>query len=124
MTLLFKAVDYCAALLMGSATLLMVLLVVGEGWNMFLAMFVAMLLGMVVLFAVVLLFSPLSTPFELFPPGMIITMVVGMAAGMAASHGPVNWRTAWVAVLIFSVVVQFVIDCYNAKLKGEVPLER
>lgn len=124
MKIIFRILDYAISVLMGTGALFLVSLVVGEGWNMFLAMFVGMLLGLVVLVFSVLLFSPITTPFELFPVGMVITMVAGMGAGMAQAKGDTNCTVMLVAVVLFSLTAQVVMDLYNVRLKGEVPIER
>ena len=53
---------------------------------MFLAMISGMVLGTAVLSVTIALFIPVSSPFELLPVGMIITMFTGMGAGMAMTR--------------------------------------
>ncbi|NOS35792.1 MAG: hypothetical protein GQ522_04050 [Deltaproteobacteria bacterium] len=91
---------------------------------MFLAMFVGLILGMVVLVIIVLIFSPASTPFELFPVGMIITMFTGMGVGMVQTQGEADFTVMLVAAVLFSLSAQFAIDIYNMRLRGEVPIDR
>ncbi len=122
MKILHKILDYLISVFMGGGTLLLVSLVVSENWNMFFAMIVGMLLGMLVLLVSVMLFISLSTAFELFPVGMVITMFVGMAAGMTMSMGNIEFKTMLSGAIILSLVVQLWIDMYNMKLKGDVPV--
>ena len=109
---------------MGTGTLYLVSLVVSENWNMFLAMIVGMVLGMVVLLLSVLLFVSVSTAFELFPVGMVITMITGMTAGMVITMVEIDFQLMLFASIAFSLIVQFLIDLYNIKLKGEVPIDQ
>jgi hypothetical protein len=118
--ILFKILDYTISALMGSGTLFLVSLVVSKDWNMFLAMAAGMVLGMIVLLIIVMLFSFISTPFELFPVGMVITMFTGMASGMALVMWEADFQLMLSAAVIFLLFAQLVIDLYNMKLKGEV----
>jgi len=122
--ILFKVLDYIISVLMGVGTLLLVSIAISEDWNMFLAMIVGMFLGMVVLFIIVILFSVVSSPFELFMVGMIITMFTGMAAGMVMAMKEVDLKLMFLAVLLFSLFVQIMFDLYNIKLKGDLPIDR
>ena len=123
MKVLFKIVDYLSAVLMGTGTLFLVTLAVSKDWNMFFAMIVGMILGTVVLVITILLFFPVSSTFELFPPGMIITMFTGMSAAMAITMGDIDFRLMLITAVLFSILVQITIDLYNRKLKGDFPLE-
>ncbi len=118
--ILFKVIDYITSFLMGTGTLLLVSLVINDGWNMFLAMAVGMLLGNVVLLLIVVLFSSISTPFEIFPVGMVITMLTGMAAAMAIAAVAADFNSLLLPVTAFSVFTQLMIHLYNNSLKGEV----
>jgi hypothetical protein len=69
-------------------------IVVGSGWNMWLAMFFAMALGMVV---GMLLFFPLGILFgamEVMLPLMFSGMVSGMVIGMWSAMSPLEGATA------------------------------
>jgi hypothetical protein len=123
MKILFKILDYILASLMGAGTFIAVSLVVSTSWNMLFAMLVGMVLGTAVLICAVLLFSSFSTPFEIFPVGMIITMFTGMASGMMLSIDEHDFILMLFSVIVFSLFVQLCIDMYNMKLKGEVPLD-
>jgi hypothetical protein len=114
--------DYLSSVFMGAGTIFVVSLVVGEGWNMFIAMIVGMVLGMLVLLLTVMLFVYVSTAFELFPVGMIITMLTGMAAGMVLSMGETDLALLLWAGIIYSILAQLCMDLYNMKLNGEVPV--
>ncbi len=123
MKILFKALDYLIAIFMGTGTVFLVSLVVHESWNMALAMVAGMFLGMAVLVLAVLLFIYVSTAFELFPAGMVITMFTGMAAGMAITMMETDLFFMLMAAVFFSVIAQFGIDMYNMKLQGDVTVE-
>jgi hypothetical protein len=124
MKILFKILDYIISVLMGAGTLLLVSLVVSKNWNMFFAMIVGMSLGIVVLLLTVLLFISVSTAFELFPVGMVITMFTGMATGMVTTIVELDFTLMLLAVITFSLFAQIWIDLYNMKLKGEVPVDK
>lgn len=87
---------------------------------MFLAMIVGMILSMVVLAVIVFVFGPVCSLFQLFPSGMVITKLTGMVSGMLFAAGNVYFMSMFLASVAFSLFVQFGIDLYNMKLKGEV----
>ena len=124
MKILFKILDYIISVLMGTGTLFLVSLVVSESWNMFLAMIVGMVLGIVVLLLTVLLFISVTTVFELFPVGMVITMFTGMTTAMVITIVEIDFKLMLVATVAFSLVAQFWIDSYNMKLKGDVQIDK
>ncbi len=124
MKILYKILDYTISILMGVSTLLLVSLVVGKDWNMFFAMFVGMILGIVVLLLIVMIFISIATAFELFPVGMITTMFTGMATGMILTKAETNFTMMLVAVIVYSFLTRFVIDLYNMRLKGDVPIDQ
>ena len=109
---------------MGTGTLFLVSLVINESWNMFLAMIVGMVLGIVVLLLAVVLFVSVSTAFELFPVGMIITMFTGMTTGMVITIVEIDFKLMLLAAIAFSLLSQFWIDLYNMKLKGNVKIDK
>ncbi len=124
MKIFFKIIDYIISVLMGTGTLYLVSLVVSEGWNMFFAMIVGMFLGIVVLLLAVMLFVSVSTAFELFPVGMVITMFIGMSAGMVMTTGKTDFQFMLIPYIFLSIIIQLCIDLYNIRLKGEVPVEK
>ena len=124
MKILFKILDYIVSVLMGTGTLLLVSLVVSENWNMFLAMIVGMVLGIVVLLLTVLLFISVTTVFELFPVGMVITMFTGMTTGMIITIVEIDFKFMLIAAIAFSLFAHFLIDAYNMKLKGDVQIDK
>jgi hypothetical protein len=119
MKILFKILDYLISVFMGTVTLFLVTFVINESWNMFIAMIIGMIIGTAVLLISVLLFSSVSTPFELFPAGMIITMFTGMAAGMARVMDA-DFQVMLIPAVIFSSFTQLMMDLYNMRLKGKV----
>jgi len=124
MKILFKVLDYIISALMGTGTLYLVSLVVSQSWNMFLAMIVGMVLGILVLLVSVLLFVSVSTAFELFPVGMVITMITGMTAGMVITMVDIDFQIMLFAAIAFSLFTQLCIDLYNMKLKGDVKIDQ
>lgn len=123
MKTLFKVLDYITAFLMGIGTLFLATIVVGNEWNMLLAMVTGMIAGMVVLLMALVLFSPFSTPFELLPKGMVITMATGMVAGMLVTVDGAETFFMIAASAVFSICVQAGFDFYNMKLRGDVPVD-
>ena len=124
MKILFKILDYIISVLMGTGTLFFVSLVVSESWNMFLAMIVGMVLGIVVLLLTVLLFISVTTVFELFPVGMVITMFTGMTTGMIITIVEIDFKFMLLTAIAFSLFAHFWIDSYNKKLKGDVQIDK
>lgn len=124
MKILLKILDYIISVLMGTGTLFFVFLVVSESWNMFLAMIVGMVLGIVVLLLTVLLFISVTTVFELFPVGMVITMFTGMTTGMIITISEIDFKFMLSATIAFSLFAHFWIDLYNMKLKGDVHIDK
>ena len=124
MKVLFKMLDYLSAVLMGTGTLFLVTLAVSKDWNMFFAMIVGMILGMGVLLLTLLLFIFISTPFEIIPKGMIITMSTGMASGMVTAIDGLGFVFMVSAAAVFSLCAQLGFDLYNMKLNGEVPVDK
>ncbi|UCE70905.1 MAG: hypothetical protein JSU99_06260 [Nitrospiraceae bacterium] len=123
MKLLFIFLDYTIAVIMGMGSVLLVHSIINNNWNMFSAMIVGMILGTAVLLLSVLLFTPVATAFELFPVGMIITMFTGMGTGMAITMTEIDLRSMLIAAVVFSLLSQLAIDLYNRKLKGDVPYD-
>jgi len=90
---------------------------------MFLAMVAGMVIGTAVLLLSLLLFISVSTPFEIIPCGMVITMVAGMASGMAwVGNGPDAGVMISISA-VFSLCTQLGFDLYNGTLKGDVPVD-
>ena len=124
MKILFKILDYTTSVIMGAGTLFFVSILISESWNMFFAMIVGMAIGIAVLLLSILLFSSFSTAFEIFPVGMIITMFTGMISGMLTAAVKPDFTLMLSAIIVFSLFAQVMIDLYNMKLKGEVQVEK
>jgi hypothetical protein len=122
MRLLFKLLDYVLAIFMGIASVWLVSLVIGSGWNMFIAMLIGMLVGMLVVFPVLMLSCGFSTAFHVMPVGMLITMFTGMMAGMAIAMDALSLPQLYPLAILIAATVQLAIDRQDMKLKGEVPL--
>jgi hypothetical protein len=123
MSFLFKLVDYALAVFMGLASVLFVSLVVGSGWNMFVAMFAGMFLGMLAVLPALMLSCGISTAFHVLPVGMLITMFTGMIAGMTIAMGTLSTSQLYPLAIFIAATVQMAIDLYDMKLKGEVSLD-
>lgn len=84
-------------------------LIIGEGWNMFLAMFFAMLIGMVVgmvlFFPLGMLFGAMEVMLPTMFGGMFSGMVVGMWAAMMPMSGSQSVAMGAVCGLIAIVTV-------------------
>ncbi len=83
-----------------------------------------MILGIVVLLLIVMIFISIATAFELFPVGMITTLFTGMATGMILTRAEINFAMMLVAVIVYSFLARVVIDLYNMRLKGDVPIDQ
>jgi len=123
MRFLLRLTDYILAIMMGTATVWLVLLVIGSGWGMFTAMFTGMLVGMLVVFPALVLSCGISTAFHILPAGMLITMFTGMATGMAIAGGSLSVSRLYTLAILIAATVQLAIDLYDMKLKGEVSLD-
>lgn len=92
--------DLVANAVVGALSALLVVWVVGTGWNMFVAMFVGMALGMAIALPIALGFGPLFGAMEVMAPVMVSGMMVGMVVGMwAAMEEIAAGRAAGVGVV-------------------------
>lgn len=97
--------DVLATLVIGSASGFLAAALIGESWNMILAMVVAMVLGMVLALVVgFALFFWMFGAMEVMVPTMLTGMLAGMVVGMAAamtyvSPGAGAWHGALIGVL-------------------------
>ncbi len=123
MRLLFKLLDYVLAILMGVASLWLVSLVVGSGWNMFVAMLVGMFVGMLVVLPALIISCSFSTAFHVMPVGMLITMLTGMMTGMAIAMNALTPSQLYPLAIFIAATVQLAMDRQDLKLKGEVALD-
>ena len=93
-------------------------LLIGVGWNMFIAMLVAMGLGMLV---GLLLFFPLGIFFgamEVMVPVMFTGMLSGMVVGMWAAMAPVSTSEGAWAGLLCGLVGMVIIWIMNNTVRG------
>ena len=98
----------------------LVALMIGPGWNMWLAMIIAMLVGMVV--ATVLWF-PLSLPYgamEVMVPMMFSGMLSGMVVGMWSAMSVVTVSAATMAGAALGLAGIVVIWVINNTVRGVV----
>lgn len=109
--------DYLAAGVIG---LLSVLAAwpVPDGWPMFPAMMLAMLLGMVAYGAVLWFAAPRLGPFSIMLPGMITCMTASMFWHLLRPMGH-TLASASVAGVAFGLFMQFVFHLYDLRLRGE-----
>ncbi len=94
--LYFVLGDLAANLLVGALAGWLSAVVIGTGWNMFLAMFLAMGLGMLV---GLVLFFPLGMAFGAMEV-MLPTMFSGMLAGMVVGVMVGSWLGTWLRQFI------------------------
>ena len=66
----------------------------GPGWNMIIAMFVGMVLGMVISLPALLGFVVFFGAMEVMLPAMTTGMVAGMVVSMSATMGPLSFASA------------------------------
>jgi hypothetical protein len=123
MKTVFKILDYLSAVLMGTGTFVLATIIVSKNWNMVVAMIAGMVIGMGVLLLSLMLFVTVSTPFEILPKGMIITMVTGMISGMVTAVDGPDFMFMLSASVVFSLCAQAGFDLYNRKLQGNVPID-
>ena len=124
MNILLKVSDYAAAVLMGSGTVFLVSLLVDDRWNAVLGMAAGMVLGFLVMGAVYFIFMRVSNPFNFFAVGMPVTMITGMASGMSAPSGTLTLEVLYTGALLVAVLWQLGIDLTDARLSGDVPIEK
>lgn len=116
--LYFVLGDLVANLLVGALAGWLSALVIGTGWNMFLAMFLAMGLGMLV---GLVLFFPLGMAFgamEVMLPTMFGGMLAGMVVGMWAAMAPVSSGLALLTGAGCGLVGINIIWVLNVALRG------
>ncbi len=117
--LYFVLGDLASNLLVGALAGWLSALVIGVGWNMWLAMFLAMALGMLV---GLLLFFPLGMAFgamEVMLPIMLSGMLSGMVVGMWAAMHPVSAVTGLMAGAGCGLVGINVVWVLNVGLRGQ-----
>ncbi len=116
--LYFVLGDLASNLLVGAMAGWLSALVIGVGWNMWLAMFLAMALGMLV---GLVLFFPLGMAFgamEVMLPTMFGGMLSGMVVGMWAAMHPVSGTVALLVGAGCGLVGINVIWVLNIALRG------
>lgn len=110
--------DLFSNLLVGAIAGWLCVLVVGEGWNMVLAMLLAMAIGMLVgLF----LWPPLAVLFgamEVMVPIMFSGMVSGMFLGMAATMRPIGHLEALQTGALYGLGSLVFIWILNSFMRG------
>lgn len=117
--LYFVLGDLASNLLVGALAGWLSALVIGVGWNMWLAMFLAMALGMLV---GLVLFFPLGMAFgamEVMLPTMFSGMLSGMVVGMWTAMHPVSGVTALVVGAGCGLVGINVVWVLNVGLRGQ-----
>lgn len=116
--LYFVLGDLASNLLVGALAGWLSALVIGDGWNMWLAMFLAMGLGMLL---ALVLFFPLGMAFgamEVMVPTMFSGMLGGMVVGMWAAMQPVSDAGALLAGAGCGLVGINVVWVLNVGLRG------
>jgi hypothetical protein len=120
--LYFRVGDYLAGSLTGLLTAFAVRAVIGPQWDMVVAMFVGMAVGMLIHLSLLLLIIPLLGTFEMMMPGAVIGMYGGMLFGMRDSMQQtyVSLNSALAVGVLFGLVVVFGIRWWDRQLRGVV----
>lgn len=116
--LYFVLGDLFSNILVGVVAGWLAALVVGEGWNMFLAMVLAMVIGMAV---GTILWLPLGTLFgamEVMLPTMFGGMLSGMVVGMWAAMAPVGGFAAALVGGVCGLLSIVIVWVMNNTLRG------
>jgi len=103
----FKVIDLLIGTSSGAIIAFAVSQIIPAHWNMFLAMAVGGVIGMILKFMLLIILAPFFGAFEVMIPVGIIAMLVGMMSGMAATQASATEGciTATGAVLGFTVAV-------------------
>ena len=103
----FKVIDLLIVTCSGAIIAFAVSQIIPAHWNMFLAMAVGGVIGMVLKFMLLILLAPFFGAFEVMIPVSLIAMMVGMLSGISAAQGsvPVECIVAVGGVLGFTVAL-------------------
>jgi hypothetical protein len=119
----FKIGDFLVSIIIGSLTGICTFRVVATDWNMWLAMFTGMCIGMVSQVLISFIFMPLFGHLEIMIPSMITGMLTGMCSGMIAVAYPYPFplKIAFVLGGVVGIIVCLWIYKRNRKLQGVAP---
>ena len=115
----YKIIDPLIGILCGAFIAFAVHLTVPSHWNMFAAMMVGGMLGMLVKFPLMFLLVPLFGAFEVMIPLSIIAMLAGMASGMAATVDATPHLSAVSMGAIIGLAVVIAVQITNRKFARE-----
>lgn len=93
-------------------------LIVGPGWNMFVAMLVLMCVGMLISFILSLLIGILFGAMEIMVPVMLTGMVSGMVVSMWASMAPLSGTSAALIGAVCGFVSVVAVWIVNNAVRG------
>ena len=117
--LYFIVGDLAANGLVGAATGLAVVGLIGEGHFMPAAMVVGMLLGMGIATLVIPVFGPLFGLMEVQLPAMLTGMLVGMSIGMTASARAVDATAAGMTGALIGVGTWVAVSLFDTRLRAK-----
>ncbi len=115
--------DLLSAALVGAAVAALTSVAFGPQWNMWLAMFVAMALGMLAAFILWLPLGMLFGAMEVMVPTMLTGMLVAMVIGMQASMQPLSLGTATGAGALLGFACIAATWLANSLLRGNMNIE-
>lgn len=120
--MLYQIGDYLAGAVIGTATALIVRMVIWPGMDMVIAMLVGWCIGMILSLLISFLLSPLLGIVETMVPGSLTGMYGGMLFGMRDSMaaGSRTMTAALVVGAIFGIAVTVAMKFYNHALRGPV----
>lgn len=99
-------------------------LVVGEDWNMYLAMILAMVLGMIVGTVLWLPLGALFGAMEVMLPTMFGGMISGMVVGMWVAMSPISVKAAALVGMACGLLAIVIVWIINGSLRGIRDLHR
>lgn len=116
----FKTGDFLASIIIGGLTGLCTFWIVDTGWNMLLAGFIGMCIGMISQIIITLIFMPLFGQLEIMIPSMITGMLSGMCSGMIAVIYTLSLNLAFVLGGGIGIIVCLWVNKRNRQLQGVV----
>ena len=110
--------DLFANLLTGAAVGLLCWLIVDTGWNMWIAMFLMMTMGMLVAIVLWVPFSILFGAMEVMVPLMLTGMVAGMVVGMSLTVQQLTAMRCLADGALYGLISLVAIWILNSVLRG------
>lgn len=122
--LYFVLGDLFSNVAVGLAAGVLAALVVGEDWNMYLAMILAMVLGMIVGTVLWLPLGALFGAMEVMLPTMFGGMISGMVVGMWVAMSPISVKAAALVGMACGLLAIVIVWIINSSLRGIRDLHR